>query len=276
MSSLTPRFGLNHMVCPKLTIAEFLEVAHQLKSETVEFRNDVGSNSLTDLETARAAGARAKELGITVLSVNALYPFNVWNEEREQQARAMAELAQAAGALGLVVCPLNDGTMTEPSAERTEALHTALRGLKAILEEFDLMGFVEPLGFPISSLRSKREAIEAIDAIGGADRFKLVHDTFHHRGAGEDEYFPDRTGLIHISGLEDPEISFDDMLDSHRLLVGPADRLGNVEQLRTLLAAGYTGPVSFEPFCAAVWDLPDHVAAVNDSIRFVNESLAKG
>jgi 2-keto-myo-inositol isomerase len=273
MTQKTPHYGLNHMVCPKLTITEFLDVAHQLRSETVEFRNDVGANSLTDLETARAAGAYAKELGITVLSINALYPFNVWNDERAQQARAMAELAQACGALGLVVCPLNDGTLTEPSEERSAGLLKALRGLYAILEEFNLKGFVEPLGFPISSLRSKREAIEAIDTIGGGDRLSVVHDTFHHRGAGEDEYFPERTGLVHISGLEDPTISFTDMLDSHRLLVGPDDRLDNVTQLRTLLAAGYEGPVSFEPFCAAVWDLPDHVSAVNDSIRFVNEQL---
>ena len=74
-----------------------------------------------------------------------------------------------------------------------------------------------------------------------------VHDTFHHKGAGEEEFFPERTGLIHISGLED-DITFNDMLDGDRVLVGPKDRLDNIEQLRTLLAAGYLGPVSLEPF----------------------------
>ncbi|MCW4628853.1 hypothetical protein [Marinomonas rhodophyticola] len=67
-----------------------------------------------------------------------------------------------------------------------------------------------------------------------------MHDTFHHKGAGEEEFFPERTGLIHISGLED-DITFNDMLDGDRVLVGPKDRLDNIEQLRTLLAAGYLG-----------------------------------
>lgn len=275
MPKLSPRYGLNHMVCPSLTIDQFLDIADQLGSETVEFRNDVGDNSLTDITTAKAAGTRAKELGITVLSINALYPFNIWNEERAVQAEEMAKLAHACGAIGLVMCPLNDGSLTQATPERFEMLKEALQGISPILEKYNLTGFIEPLGFPISSLRSKREAIDAIDAIGASGRFKLVHDTFHHRGADEDEYFADRTGLIHISGLEDGDISFNDMLDGHRVLVGPKDRLGNVEQLQQLLDAGFTGPVSFEPFSEQVWELDDHVSAVLDSIRYVNESLSE-
>ena len=200
------------------------------------------ATTATDLASAQMAGQPAKELNIKVLSINALYPFNVWNDERAQQAREMAELAKAVKAEGLVVCPLNDGNEVS-----FDDLKYALSELAKILEEFDLKGFVEPLGFPISSLRSKRVALEAIDAIGQQDRFSLVHDTFHHKGAGEEEFFPERTGLIHISGLED-DITFNDMLDGDRVLVGPKDRLDNIEQLRTLLAAGYSGPVSFEPF----------------------------
>lgn len=55
-----------------------------------------------------------------------------------------------------------------------------------------------------------------------------------------------RTGLVHISVLEDA--SFADMLDGHRVLVGPKDRIGNVEQLRRLYDDGYDSLVSFEPF----------------------------
>ena len=265
----TPQFGLNHMVCPSYSVSEFLDLSAKLGSATVEFRNDVGDNSLTDLETAKAAGAKAKSLGISVLSINALYPFNVWNEEREAQARNLAELAQAAGAEGLVCCPLNDGT-----AVSYDDLKVALKGLAVVLAEYDLHGFIEPLGFPISSLRSKRVALQAIDEVGETARFSLVHDTFHHKGAGEDEFFPDRTGLVHISGLED-DITFDDMLDGDRVLVGPADRLSNVAQLKTLLDAGFTGPVSFEPFSKAVWDIEDKFQAVQDSIDFVKAELTK-
>ena len=86
--------------------------------------------------------------------------------------------------------------------------------------------------------------------------------------------FASRTGLVHISGLEDPAITFTEMLDGHRVLVGPKDRLGNVEQLRRLYADGYDGVVSFEPFAKEVHGLPDPIAAVRNSMAYVREALA--
>jgi 2-keto-myo-inositol isomerase len=102
----------------------------------------------------------------------------------------------------------------------------------------------------------------------------LVHDTFHHRGAGERDIFATRTGLVHISGLEDPSISFTDMLDGHRVLVGPKDRLGNVEQLKRLYADGFDGIVSFEPFAKEVHELAQPVAAVRESMAYVQRAVA--
>ena len=212
--------------------------------------------------------------GLEVVSVNALYPFNVWSDERARQTEALAALAAAAGATGLVLCPLNEGKMLEDTPEKAAALRAALTAIRPIVEAHGLKGFVEPLGFPVSSLRSKRYALAAIDDIGGAGVFSLVHDTFHHRGAGEEAVFAARTGLVHISGLEDPEISFTDMLDGHRVLVGPKDRLGNVEQLRELYADGYDGVVSFEPFAREVHALRDPIAAVRESMAFLRGALA--
>jgi 2-keto-myo-inositol isomerase len=70
--------------------------------------------------------------------------------------------------------------------------------------------------------------VDAIDAVGGADRFKLVHDTFHHYLAGERELFPERTGLVHISGVEDRSLPHDEIRDGHRVLVSPGDLMDNV------------------------------------------------
>lgn len=267
--SMQPRFGLNHMICPSYSISRFLDLSAELHAQTVEFRNDVGENSLTDLATAKAAGQKAKELGIKVLSINSLYPFNIWNEEREKQARDMAALAQIVGAEGIVCCPLNEG-----KAVHFEDLKQALKKLAKVLSEYDLQGFIEPLGFPISSLRSKRVALEAIDDIGEQDRFSLVHDTFHHKGAGEEDFFPERTALIHVSGLED-NLSFEEMLDGDRVLVGAADRLDNIGQLRTLLNSGFKGPISFEPFSKKVWELENPHIAVQNSIDFMTTALSK-
>ena len=211
---------------------------------------------------------------LEVATVNALYPFNVWNDERARQTEALAALAAAAGATALVMCPLNEGKMLEDTPEKAAGLRAALSGIRPILKSRGLKGFVEPLGFPVSSLRFKRDAVAAIDAIDGADVFSVVHDTFHHRGAGEHQIFAGRTGLVHISGLEDAKISFGDMLDGHRVLVGPMDRLGNIEQLRQLYADGYDGVVSFEPFAKEVHGLPDPIAAVRESMAYVREALA--
>lgn len=274
MAQPTPKFSLNHMVCPRWTPERLIETAAEMGVGAVELRNDVGENSITDLDAARAAGQRARELGIEVLSINALYPFNIWNEERAAQAEALAQRVDAAGGRGLVLCPLVDADYGATAEEKRAGLEQALTALDAILGRYDLQGFVEPLGFPISSLRTKAEAVDAIRSLGLESRFGLVHDTFHHQGAGETAFFAERTGLVHISGVEDPAIGFEEMLDPHRFLVGERDRLDNLGQLRRLLAEGYDGYVSFEPFADEVHALEDPVAALRASMDFVSKGLA--
>ena len=122
-------------------------------------------------------------------------------------------------------------------------------------------------------MRTKAEAIRAIDAAGGGDVYRLVHDTFHHHLAGETEFFPERTGLVHISGVTDPAVSVADMLDAHRVLVDGGDRLENIAQIRTLQAAGYNGPYSFEPFASEVHELKNPAAALKDSINHISRAL---
>jgi 2-keto-myo-inositol isomerase len=274
MASRTVKFGFNHMVSPSLTPEELVDAAVEVGAVAIELRNDIGANSLSDIETARRVGAKAADRGLEIRSVNALYPFNVWNDERARQTRDMAKLAAACGAVGLVMCPLNEGKMLEETPDKAAGLRAALKGARAILGEFGLKGFVEPLGFPKSSLRFKRTALDAIDDTQSADVFSLVHDTFHHRGAGEGEIFASRTGLVHISGLEDPTVSFAEMQDGHRVLVGPKDRLGNIEQLRRLYADGFDGIVSFEPFAKEVHDLALPLAAVRASMAYLRQALA--
>lgn len=274
MANRKIKFGFNHMVSPSLTPEELIDAAVQVDAVAIELRNDVGANSIRDVDTARRVGAKAADRGLEIRSINALYPFNVWSDERARQTESLAKLAVACGAAGLVMCPLNEGKMLEATPEKAAGLRAALKGAHAILAEFGLKGFVEPLGFPVSSLRFKREALAAIDDIEGADVFSLVHDTFHHRGAGEREVFAARTGLVHISGLEDPSVSFDEMLDGHRVLVGSKDRLGNVEQLKQLYDDGYDGIVSFEPFAKEVHDHSRPIEAMRESMAYVSKALA--
>jgi 2-keto-myo-inositol isomerase len=100
--------------------------------------------------------------------------------------------------------------------------------------------------------------------------FKLVHDTFHHAVAGEDAFFPERTGLVHISGVEDPGLALASMRDPHRVLVGPRDRIGNVGQVAQLLAGGYAGYLSFEPFAGIGGSNAEIVANVRKSMDYLS------
>ncbi|WCK03968.1 TIM barrel protein [Agrobacterium tumefaciens] len=260
------RFAINHITAPKLSLEEFFATARRLGLTEVEIRNDLPD--IVGTMNPAAVKAAAEKAGVTIISINALYPFNVWSGDLPKRAVAMADYAVASGAKALVMCPLNDGT-----AVPFDDLVTALKAMKPILEERGLTGLVEPLGFPVSSLRTKAEAIKAIDAAGGGDVYKLVHDTFHHHLAGETVFFPERTGLVHISGVTDPAVSVADMLDAHRVLVDGDDRLENIAQIRTLEAAGYKGPYSFEPFATEVHELNDPAAAVRDSIGHISQAL---
>jgi 2-keto-myo-inositol isomerase len=260
------RFAFNHILAPKLPLEAFFAKARALGATEVEIRNDLPDVvGTTAPEAVREAAAKA---GVTIISINALYPFNVWSGDLPTRAAALADYAVRCGATALVMCPLNSG---EPVA--LESAVEALKALRPILEERRLTGLVEPLGFPISSLRTKKDAIAAIEAAGGRNVYKLVHDTFHHHLAGETQFYPEWTGLVHISGVADPAVGVGEMLDGHRVLIDEVDRLGNLPQIRSLLAAGYAGPFSFEPFAGEIHALADPMAAAKASMDFVERSL---
>jgi 2-keto-myo-inositol isomerase len=260
------RFAMNHIVAPKLPIEAFIAMAGRLGATDVEIRNDlpnvVGTASPEEVRDV------AERAGVAIISINALYPFNVWSGDLAEKAVSLADYAQACGAKALVMCPLNDGGKVS-----FEVLVAALKTIKPILQDRNLTGLVEPLGFPISSMRTKKEAVAAIEDADGEAVFKLVHDTFHHHLAGETEFFPEWTGIVHISGVIDPGVAVSDMLDPHRVLVDQRDRLENLAQIRTLLAAGVEGPYSYEPFAPEIHQLTDPETAIRQSMEFIKARL---
>lgn len=262
------KFALNHMTTPAMPVADFFDLARSLDIDAVEIRNDLANNAILDGTTPGEIRKMAQDRGIEIISINALQRFNEWNEARATEADELIAYARDCGAKALVLVPKNDGTGRE-DGERQRNLRDALTALKPRLEAAGVIGLVEPLGFAICSLSSKQEAADAIEAVNGTDVFKLVHDTFHHHLAGEPALFPAMTGLVHISGVTDPAVSIADMRDSHRVLVDGDDRLGNVGQIRALRAAGYEGPLSFEPFADSVHALSDPRAAVKASMDHI-------
>ncbi|MET0742207.1 MAG: TIM barrel protein, partial [Microvirga sp.] len=268
-----PSFALNHRVAPRLGVERFFDLAAGLDVRAVEIRSDLAGVALADGSDPRAVRDAAAARHLRILSVNALQRFNDWNPARSEEAKAAADTARRAGAEALVLCPVNENGFWRENERRLAALREALAALAPILAAAGITGLVEPLGFAECSLRLKREAVEAIDDIGGAERFRLVHDTFHHVVAGEAEFFPTRTGLVHVSGVEG-SVTREAMRDPDRVLVGPRDRLDNRGQLRALSAGGYAGHASFEPFADAISRSPDIAAELAASIAYLNDGPA--
>jgi 2-keto-myo-inositol isomerase len=265
-------FAVNHIAAPRLDVAGFAALVRGLGLAHLELRNDLPGVPLAD--GTPAAAVRAAAAGLTILSINALQRFDDWTPARAAEAAELAGYAAACGARALVLVPTNDRADPRGAQQRAEGLHTALAALRPILAGHGLTGLVEPLGFAECALRLKATALAAIDAVGGGAVFRVVHDTFHHFLAGETALFPQRTGLVHISGVEDASLPRADIRDAHRVLVGPADLLDNTGQLRALAAGGYAGPLSFEPFAASVQTLPDAAPALRASLQYVAAALA--
>lgn len=259
-------FALNHRVAPQTSLEDFFAMAAEIGVDAVEIRNDLPGLPIADGTAAADIRAAVKRHGLRIISINALQRFNDWSPQRAKEARALADYAKACGAEALAMCPVNDTSFWPSERDRLDGLASSLAELAPILAERGVIGLVEPLGFEESSLRLKQDAV---NAIAGNPTFRLVHDTFHHAIAGEAKLFPAETGLVHISGVEDPALALSAMRDPHRVFVGPQDRLDNTGQLRSLRNGGYSGYASFEPF-AETGDPPQEIAAaIQESIAFL-------
>lgn len=266
-------FALNHMTVARLDYRSLLDLAAGLGCIGVEVRNDL-PQPLFDGMAPEAAGELARSKGLRLLAVAEVKRFNDWSDDKAAEALALMKIARAAGAEAVSLIPRNDN-LGMGNGERQAALRVALKALKPMLEDHGLIGMVEPLGFEICALRYKSEAVEAIEAIGGTGRFKLVHDTFHHTLAHGGAFFPAHTGIIHVSGVVDPTVTLAQMTDAHRILVDARDRLGNIDQIATLAAMGYAGPISFEAFAPAVHASTTPAADLAASIEFIREGMAR-
>lgn len=266
------QFALNHMTLARLPFGDLVTVARQLGCVGIEVRNDLPQPLFDNMGPAEA-GTLVREAGLRLLSVAEVKRFNDWSPDKEAEALALMKIARAAGAEAISLIPRNDN-LGMGNGERQASLRVALKALKPMLEDHGLVGMVEPLGFEICALRTKSEAVEGIEAVGGTGRFKLVHDTFHHTLAHGGPLFPEHTGIVHVSGVVDQEVGIAEMRDPHRVLVTPQDRLGNVEQIAALRAAGWDGPVSFEAFSSEVHSLADPGAALAKSFDVIRQGLA--
>ncbi len=266
-------FAINRISAPRLSFQDYLAMCQRLGVSTIEIRNDLNGVEISDGTDPAAIRDAAQAANIRIRSINALYPFDVFDADLQARAVKLAAYARDCGAEALVMCPLNSWEDKRSASERYRALVSALKQLRPILDDHGITGLVEPLGFEECSLRRKSDAVKAIFDAAGERHYQLVHDTFHHHLSGEDIFYPELTGLVHISGVESTELADNQMRDGHRVLVGDADRLGNLRQLAILLQRGYDGVVSFEPFAAEIMEAADSEALLRSSMDYIRHSL---
>ena len=266
-------FAINRMSAPRMPFAEFAAMSQRLGVGAIEIRNDLAGVEINDGASASSIKAIAAGHGLTIRSINALQRFEQYDAGREREALALARYAQDCGAEALVLCPTNSLQDSRDADKRHADLVHALTQLRPLLQDHGLRGLIEALGFEECAVRRKSQAVHAMKELGDTQTFRLVHDTFHHHLAGEDLFFPELTGLVHISGVEDGALSSAQMRDPHRVLVGAADRLGNAVQLRRLLDAGYAGYASFEPFAEEIASAPDIEQRLRDSMAYLSATV---
>jgi len=266
------RFCVNRKIAPSLSIPQFFKLVSQLGIHNVELRNDMPGGHVTDDLSGDEVKALARESGIRIVTINALYPFNQLNEEVLQRARQLLSDAQAVGAESLVLCPLNDGTPIS-AADTISALKT----LAPLFADAGIQGLVEPLGFPQSSLRSATQAQTLIREAGVP--FRLLIDTFHHHlfedaeQTFEQEIDSQQIGLVHLSGVNDPR-PVSELTDEERIMLSADDRLRSKQQVERLEKMGYTGLYAFEPFSSVMnsWQEADISREIRNSIQLLNHS----
>lgn len=265
---------LNQITVPHLSFEAFLDLAAELGCIGVEARNDMDAldRPLFDNMDPAAAGEMIRAKGLRLVGLSQVYPFNDWNDDRRAEVAKLIETAKAAQAETISLIPRNDGVGTA-NGERQANLRIALKEIYPMLVEADMIALVEPLGFGRSSLRSKDELIETLKALDVEDRYKLVHDTFHHTLAEGGAIYPAQTGIVHISGVSDPSLTIDDMDDAHRVLIDENDQLGNIEQMQAFIDAGYEGAFSYECFAPETQQLDNHAEEIGKSFDYIEAQL---
>jgi 2-keto-myo-inositol isomerase len=271
------RIGLNRIIHPDLNLEEFLKLAADLSVCKVELRNDLPNGEIIDTYSPEQVRELAEKSGIQIITINALQHFNVSSllPVLLEQLQELVNLSTAISCNAIVLCPHNSVNDKRSPEQRFQETVDALKEFAPVFAKHGLMGYVEPLGFEESSLRSLVTAMKAIQE-SGSRYYKIVHDTFHHH-IGPDtletldnEYDVSYTGLIHVSGVES-DLSTNQYRDAHRILVTPADKLKSREQIEKLITLGYEGDISFEPFAEDVqqMELEDLKTVIQESIAYI-------
>jgi len=274
---MSTQYLLNHMAIPALSATELLQSSHSLHFSGIELRNDIGNGDPLRGEPIEQIRDLAAELGQNIFSINALQRCNDASiqEKLIDTLQSLAKIGRDLHVSAIVMCPVNDQGDPRSGEQQYRELVSNLITLAPVFEDSGLVGLVEPLGFPQSSLRSLSTALRAI-AESGKTCYRGLLDTFHF-ALGTDgfeelnSYALDAVGLVHVSGVES-DTPYGRLTDDDRVLVGAGDRLETRRQVSLLRQRGYAGFVSFEPFSPVLHRMPveEVVGALRESASYLD------
>lgn len=276
MAIALDRFCINRKIAPNLDLERFFQLVKKCGLNKVELRNDMPSGKVTDDLSNEQLNALAAKYGIEIITINALGMFNLLDDQETLLGNAQALLtqAQAIHSKALVLCPHCSKDDRRSDEQKQQDTLAALQLLAPLFQRYGVEGYVEPLGFGISSLRSSLLS-QAIIRDAGAP-YKIVLDTFHHYlSAPAQQEFDvqiqiDRIGLVHLSGVEDPRAK-ETLGDEERIMLSERDRLESKKQVQNLERLGYRGIYAFEPFSSQLngWTEADIEREIRQSIALL-------
>lgn len=268
------RFCVNRKIAPNLTIEQFFQLVSECGINKVELRNDMNTAGVIDDLSVDQFNQLKQKYNIEVISINALYPFNIIDDSLKNKAKELIKIAQQIDSKSLVLCPFNETLSISPQ-EKEKLIADSVNYFNDLFVNAKVQGLIEPLGFNSSSLRSFSFINNLIQQTNV--HFKLVFDTFHAYLSEVDEAEMkkiniDNIGLVHISGVTEA-IERDLLADEHRVMLSPEDILKSKQQINQLEVLGYQGIYSFEPFSSQLntWSYTDIISAIKTSIRYINE-----
>ncbi|UAN57207.1 TIM barrel protein [Serratia sp. JSRIV004] len=276
MAIALARFCINRKIAPNLTLENFFRLVKRCGLNKVELRNDMSGGKVSDNLSNEQLNALAKEFGIEIVTINALGMFNLLEDQAAllKNAEALLIQAKAIHSKAVVMCPHCNASDRRSESQKREDTLAALRLLAPLFKQYGVEGYVEPLGFGISSLRSSLLA-QAIIRDSGAP-YKIVLDTFHHylSDVAQPEFDAqirvEQIGLVHLSGVEDPLVK-GALSDEQRIMLSDKDRLASVAQVQNLERLGYRGIYAFEPFSSQLntWTEGDIEREIRHSIALL-------
>lgn len=276
MTIAPDRFCINRKIAPNLDLEQFFSLVKKCGLNKVELRNDMPSGKVTDNLSNDQLNALAEKYGIEIVTINALGMFNLLDDQAAllKNAEALLSQAQAIRSKALVLCPhCSAGDNRSEEQKKTDTL-AALKLLAPLFRQYGVQGYVEPLGFGISSLRSSLLTQSLIRDSGAP--YKIVLDTFHHylSDVTQPEFDAqiqiDGIGLVHLSGVEDLRAK-SVLSDEERIMLSDKDRLESKKQVQDLERLGYTGIYAFEPFSSQLdsWTAADIEREIRQSIALL-------